>query len=244
MVKKLALMIVLLASTAFMVLFGEGFTFPFIDLTPTDVVTETTVVVATTETTTVASTEENTSTAIATLTPEATETPTETATPIITVQATTATSTATPTQTPTSTPTPTATPVTALYQFSVQTGSPVFTTNFAHTTEGCNWQGVAGQVFETNGDAAVSYIVKLTGTYNGSSVNLIGLTGLVTNDPYGPGGYEFFLGATPIDSEDLLTLELFNPSGEEIAEPVLVDTFAVCSKNLVILNFVENVIEE
>ncbi|PKN96390.1 MAG: hypothetical protein CVU43_20950 [Chloroflexi bacterium HGW-Chloroflexi-5] len=81
------------------------------------------------------------------------------------------------------------------------------------------------------------YILKITGTYNGVSVNQIGLSGLVTNTPYGPGSFEFVLGTTPVDSDDLLTIQVFSPTGTEVLGPVSIDTFASCSKNLQIINF-------
>jgi len=231
MIKKFVMLVILLAGTALTVLFGEGFDFLNPDPTATTpaAITQTMEVSQTvvfTETEAPTATSELTSTPLATATEEFTATP-----------AATETATATPTNTATATATATATQDTNL--FTIQTGSPVYTVNFAHPEAACNWQGVAGQVLSKTGAPLQNYILKITGTYNGVSVNQIGLSGLVTNTPYGPGSFEFVLGTTAIDSTDLLTIQVFSPTGTEVLGPVLIDTFASCSKSLQIINFQE-----
>ncbi|PKN99049.1 MAG: hypothetical protein CVU42_09280 [Chloroflexi bacterium HGW-Chloroflexi-4] len=230
MVKRFIMLIILLAGTALTVFLGEGFDFLNPDPTATVAITTT---VATTE---VAETIVVTETAAPTATLEATGTEIPTATEEMTATVTsTATATATPTNTPTSTATATPTQNTDL--FEVQTGSPVYTVNFAHPDAACNWQGVAGQVLSKTGAPLTNYILKISGKYNGLSINLIGLSGLVTNTPYGPGSFEFVLGTTAIASDDLLTIQVFSPTGTEVLGPVSIDTYASCSKNLQIINF-------
>lgn len=230
-------MVVLLATTAFTVIVGEDFDTFLSDLgllvinpTATVQVTTTSVFTSTVEMTT---TDEQTSTPVATVTPTATLENTATAT-IINTPTRTPTSTATSTSTVTSTPTET--PVVEL--FNVQTGSPVFTANFVHTTEACAWQGIAGQVFGADGSPLLNYIVKVSGKYNGKDFSQLSLTGLVSNDPYGPGNFEIVLGTTPLDSTDLLTIQLFDPTGLEMTNPISISTFSSCSKNLEIINFI------
>ena len=233
MVKRFILLVILLAGTALTVLFGEGF--DFLNPDPTETAAITTTVVSTL---TVGATETivATETEALTATSEATSTEIPTATEEMTATATaTNTTTATPTSTPTSTATATPTPNTDL--FEVQTGSPVYTVNFAHPEAACNWQGVAGQVLSKTGAPLTNYILKISGTYNGASVNQIGLSGLVTNTPYGPGSFEFVLGTTPVESNDLLTIQVFSPTGTEVLGPVSIDTYGSCSKNLQIINF-------
>ncbi|HCS38202.1 MAG TPA: hypothetical protein DIW44_01290 [Anaerolineaceae bacterium] len=233
MVKRFILLVILLAGTALTVLFGEGF--DFLNPDPTETAAITTTVVSTL---TVGATETivATETEALTATSEATSTEIPTATEEMTATATaTNTTTATPTSTPTSTATATPTPNTDL--FEVQTGSPVYTVNFAHPEAACNWQGVAGQVLSKTGAPLTNYILKISGTYNGASVNQIGLSGLVTNTPYGPGSFEFVLGTTPVESNDLLTIQVFSPTGTEVLGPISIDTYGSCSKNLQIINF-------
>jgi len=230
MVKKFILIVVLLATTAFTVLFGDSIDFNIFDPTATPIVSETTL----SPTSSVEATPITEFTATEALPPTSTPQPTATELPTATLQPT-STPTAVNTSTSTATATATTSPFTDL--FIIQTGSPVFTSNFAHPTEGCAWQGVAGQVFGTNKQPLTNYIIKLTGTYNGKSVNLIGLTGLVSNNPYGPGNFEFVLGNQAIDSEGLLSLQLFTPEGQEVIAPIAINTFSTCSKNLQIINF-------
>ncbi len=96
-------------------------------------------------------------------------------------QPTTIPPTGTPTKTPTRTPTPstptsippTATP-TPLYFYAVQPGSPAMLPNFANASAGCNWQGIAGQVFNADGLPVNNLVVKAGGTWNGAAVNSAG----------------------------------------------------------------------
>lgn len=213
-----------------------------IEITPSQEVTETEIPTeAPTEITTPVVTASVTE--APTLTVTATELPTATGTSIPTVQPT-ATATAVPTATATMTQTATAVPPTATatikpMTFAVQATTPVYMVNFVHTTEGCKWQGVAGQVFDDTGKPLVNYIVKITGTYNGTTVSSMGLTGMVSGTPYGPASFEIVLGKTAISSVDLLTIQLFDPSGKVLTDPLTFSTSADCSKNLVIINFKE-----
>jgi len=159
-----------------------------------------------------------------------TSTPTATATRTPTATAT-RTPTATATRTPTVTPSPTPMP------YAVQTGSPVFMANFAHTDAACNWEGIAGQVFDKSGNPVLNYVVKVTGTYNSKSVSLLSVSGTVTNNPYGPGSYEIVLGTTALNSTNLLSIQVFDAAGNAISNAVKFSTYSDCSKNLVIMNF-------
>lgn len=233
MIKRFILLVVLLAGTALTVLFGEGFN--FLNPEPTETIAITATVESTfpaeaTATTVVTEATIVTETEVPTATSEFTITPQPTAT-----QENTPTQTATPTNTPTAKPTATATVDNDL--FAIQKGSPVFTTNFAHPDAACNWQGVAGQMLSKTGAPLQNYILKLTGTYNGAPINQIVLSGLVTNEPYGPGSFEFVLGSTPIDSVSMMTIQIFSPTYVEVMGPESISTFASCSKNLQIINF-------
>jgi hypothetical protein len=179
----------------------------------------------------------------ATLCAECTALPTtpdpDTATPVATLTATALpTSTATPLPTATSTPLPTATPIPMAYV--VQADTPVYMTNFAHTDAGCNWQGVAGQIFAANDTPIQNYIIKVFGTYNGSTVSSLVISGMVTNDPYGPGGYEIVLGTTAVNSSDTLSIQVFDNTGKAMTDSLKFSTYSDCAKNLVIINFMAN----
>jgi hypothetical protein len=109
--------------------------------------------------------------------------------------------------------------------------------NFVHTTEGCSWAGVAGQVFSSSGTPISNYIIKINGTYNGSTFSKLGITGMVTGDPYGPGGYEIILGTKAVDSTGLLKIQVFDTNGIAVSDALTFNTYASCTKNLVIINF-------
>jgi hypothetical protein len=55
----------------------------------------------------------------------------------------------TPTHTNTGTPAPTVTQTP--FPLILQSGSPAYIQNFAHMDAGCNWLGIAGQVFDVDG---------------------------------------------------------------------------------------------
>ena len=184
-----------------------------------------------------------TSTSTATPIPTTVSTATATATSIV---VTTAAATATPTKIPSTatatsipaTATPTATSVPMVY--SVQTSSPVYIANFAHSTSGCSWQGVAGQVFDTSGNPVKSLVIKVTGTYNSVAVSLLGVTGMVSGNPYGPGSYEIVLGTTALSSTNLLSIQVLDTSGNALSTALKFSTYSDCSKNLAVINFKAN----
>jgi hypothetical protein len=258
MIKKLFWLVVLLVVTACTV-FLDGIGFPNTNPTPTVIpcdgcsptptqyLTETLVPIPTEIST---GTVEPTATLLPTSTTEPTSTsnptststlipPTKTFTP--TAIPPTATFTVTPTKVPTSiaTPVPTSTPTQFVELFNLQPTTPVFLINFVHEAEGCAWQGVAGQIFDKAGNPVKNYIVKVAGTFDGKPVNLMGITGMVAGNPYGPGSFEIVLGSKALDSIDKLTIQLFNPQAQAITNPLPFSTSSVCSKNLVIINFQE-----
>ncbi len=188
---------------------------------------------------------------------------TATATPFVDLNdlaARTLTPTALPTETPepteTATPLPTpteealvelasdnATPAKAVSAemgdryFVVQDDTPVGMPNWAHAEAGCNWLGVAGQLFDLAGDPAINLVVEVGGTLAGEPVLGLALTGL--DSVYGPGGYEIQLAEEVIASHNEVWLQVKNAQGQVLSEPIFVTTYADCNQNLILLNFVE-----
>lgn len=241
MIKKLVWMVMLVLATACSVLLSEGGDLNWFDPVPTQAGVFTEIPVITVEFTPDA-TAEFTATAVL---PTSTTAPTETLLPTGTVLPTstgTALPTATtvlPTVTPSKTPTPVFTPTATALPFKIQAATPVFMANFAHLEAGCAWQGVAGQVFDKAGNPLTNYVVKITGFYNGSKVDLVGITGMVAGTPYGPASYELVLGTKAIDSIDKLSIQLFSNRGVAITDLTPFSTSSSCSKNLVVINFIE-----
>lgn len=153
-----------------------------------------------------------------------TRTPTFTITPTIT-------KTSTQTWTPTLTNTPTPAPL----PYSIQPETPVYLQNFAHPDKGCNWMGVAGQVFDKSGKPINQMVVIVSGRMNNKDIDLVGMTGL--NSAYGPGGYEITIGNSAVVTTNALSITLYDLSGAEMTKPFTFSTYSDCSKNLVVINF-------
>jgi hypothetical protein len=170
-----------------------------------------------------------TATALPSDTPAA-DTPVPSATPL---PSATATNTATATQTATLIRTPTPTPL----PYSLQPGSPAYISNFAHPQAGCNWIGVAGQVFGPQGVPQTNLVVVVEGLYGGKVINAVGVTGTVAGDIYGPGGYEVAFSNTLLATQGMLSAQVFDLSGNPLTEAITFDTYSSCAKNLIIINF-------
>ncbi|MCC7362093.1 MAG: hypothetical protein IT317_21595 [Anaerolineales bacterium] len=158
--------------------------------------------------------------------PRATRTPTVTQTP-----------TTTPTRTPTKTPagpTPTATNTRSPQAYTLQTGSPTYLSNFLNQA-GCAWFGIAGRAFALDGSVVIGLTVKVR-------AGDIDLPPVLTGSAkaIGTGGYEVFLSDHPIASTNVYKVQLFNANGAALSEQYSLTTFGDCTKNLVMVNFVQN----
>jgi len=147
----------------------------------------------------------------------------------------TQTETIQPTENPTDTPIPqiTATP----YPISIQSGTPVYIQNFAYPSSGCDWLGVAGQVFDENGKPMVNQVVMISGDIEAEEVEIIGVTGIPEADIYGPGGFELIISDHVFSSQDDLSIQVLDLDGFSLSEQVLFNTYSDCEKNLIIINF-------
>ncbi|MBP9040790.1 MAG: hypothetical protein KBF64_03345 [Anaerolineaceae bacterium] len=252
MIRKILWMMILLVMTGCTILFSEGGEI-IINPTATSVVCADctpvpTEVVISTETPEPAATDLPTSEPV-TATPEPTQTlnptatlePTFTSTMVLpTATMTTIPATATKTAIPstaTKTVVPSATNTSTTEIYAVQPATPVFMQNFIHTAEGCAWQGVAGQVFDASGKPVTNLIVKVSGYWEGKGISLVGITGMVSGLPYGPGSYEIVLGNAAYDTVDQLQIQIFSSNQTPLTVPLSFSTSADCSKNLVIINF-------
>lgn len=159
-------------------------------------------------------------------------------------------STWTPTVIPTSTPTNTPTPTKTLEPtetsvptadieigttFSVQEGSPIYETNTIHPDDGCNWLGVAGQVFDTEGIPVSGILVEAGGIIGEQEITGLVLTGMAPD--YGEGGYEIVLLNSPVASEDEIYIQLLDQANLPLTEQIYIQTYETCDSNLIKLNF-------
>jgi len=172
-------------------------------------------------------------------------------TPYLSPTILTATSTKTPTPdaitpgfTNTSTPTlaPTATSTATPVPYTLQVMNPFYLGNFAQVDLGCNWLGIAGQVFDSGGQVQKDIIIKAGGEINGRTVEedmTMPLANPEIDTAYGPGGYELTLGSAPADTELTAWIQLYNLAGDPISERIYLVTYNDCQKNLILMNFIE-----
>ncbi len=162
--------------------------------------------------------------------PAMTETPSPTLVPTFTLEPSpTLVSLITPSITPTPTRTPRA-PFSATVTYIDST--------IIRPELGCNWQGVGGTVVDSNNADMLGITVRLTGFYNGRSKNELTVSSIAP--AYGKSGFEFFLGPVPISSTDLLSIQILDQAGLPLSDPITLDTFNDCSKNLALVRFKKN----
>jgi len=151
----------------------------------------------------------------------------------------TAVDTSIPTEIPTELPTETSIPqITATpFPFTLQSVTPAYIKNFAHLSDGCDWLGAAGQIFDRDGKPLINHVVMVTGKIEGRIVEFVGITGVPQADIYGPGGFEIQIANHVFASEKALFVQVFNLDGIPISDSFPFDTFSDCEKNLVIINF-------
>ncbi len=177
-----------------------------------------------------------------TVTPVPTAAPSDTPTP---EPSPTPTLTFTPTPQPTiiaatpvtSLPTATPTPQTSYYSFVVQGEIQAIDSSVVHPAEGCNWQGIAGQVFNTSGAPVLYMGVQIGGRYNGRDISEYILTGF--GPDYVKYGFEYKLGDHPVASDETLWVRLVDQQYLALSRTVYITTTTDCTKNLILLNFIQ-----
>lgn len=122
------------------------------------------------------------------------------------------------------------------FPYDIQ-GEPAAMANTVfHPDDSCDWQGVAGTVVDLQGKPVVGVLVRLTGYYDGRTIDMTTLTG-GASAWYGESGYEFILGFKPLDSSDVLAVQLIDQVMMPISNRIIFDTFTDCDKNLILINF-------
>lgn len=119
--------------------------------------------------------------------------------------------------------------------FTLQEGGPFYLPNFTHPDDGCNWMGVAGQVFNQAGDELLNLTIIAGGLVEGQEHDRSAITGLTT--AYGLGGYEIQLSSQPVDSSGTYWVQVSDQDSNPLSERIYFDTFNDCDRNLVLVNF-------
>jgi hypothetical protein len=122
-------------------------------------------------------------------------------------------------------------------KYILQSGSPIWLQSFSHA--GCDWMGVGGQVFDAKGNPIQALLLHVSGSIGGQPVDLLGITGGAI--AYGPGGYEITIARSVIESKGSLWIEVWDLNDKVLSDPIPINTFADCSRNLVLINFVQEV---
>jgi hypothetical protein len=134
---------------------------------------------------------------------------------------------------PTKTPKPSATPRAPFGGSFTQVESTII-----HPELACNWAGIGGTVVDANNSPVIGTVVVLRGTLSGSTIEQQTVSGI--NKEYGPSGFEFVLGTTPVDSKKTLYVQLVDQQNIPLSDPVQIDTSTDCRKNLVMVRFKRN----
>jgi hypothetical protein len=117
--------------------------------------------------------------------------------------------------------------------YDLQSVEPLYTTNFVHPESGCNWMGVAGQIFAENLEPKDGLVVVVEGAVNNSMVEVLGYSGLAQS--YGPGGYELFL--SEVNSPGIFWVQLFDVQGNPLSGIYSFQMNGTCEQNLAVINF-------
>lgn len=121
-------------------------------------------------------------------------------------------------------------------QFNIQEGSPMALPNFANPSAGCEWMGVAGQVFDEEHHEILNLIIVSGNTLEEGNEELTSLTGEAL--AYGPGGYEIQLTDRPVETSQTFWIEIRRQDGTVLSNRFFFDTYEDCERNLILINLV------
>ena len=120
--------------------------------------------------------------------------------------------------------------------YTLQEGSPAALPNFNHPEDGCEWLGVAGQVFDEEGLEVIGLTVLVGDSNKPNDAPLEGITGDVL--AYGLGGYEIQMAAEALESSERYWIQVLNPDGTPLTIRHSFNTYQDCEQNLILINFV------
>lgn len=145
----------------------------------------------------------------------------------------TRTQTPTPTATPSPGPSPTTTNTRSPFPFTKDLESPRYLQNYANSA-GCNWLGIAGEVFDLQGNPVSNGAYQVHIWDSGVDERVVVGSALA----YGPSGYERFLFDSPRVQDHNIQLE--TTSGTAVSQVYRVQTRASCNQNLLYFVFIQN----
>lgn len=119
-----------------------------------------------------------------------------------------------------------------------QSGTPIYLPNFVDVEAGCNWAGVAGQVFDIEENPIPGLVVEVGGRIDDEDVLFLVLSD--TAQVVASGGFEIKLDNKLIEETHSLYIQVLNLDGEKLSRRVYFDMYGDCNKNLMLINFVEH----
>ncbi len=119
--------------------------------------------------------------------------------------------------------------------FAMQSGNPTY---LAHP-DGCGGLYIGGNVTDKDGAPLVFMLIRVSGLLAGNGLGLEdALSG--TAPQYSESGYEIKLADAPVDSPNTVILQLIDVTTEiAVSGIVQIETFNDCSRNLIMVNFVQ-----
>ncbi len=120
--------------------------------------------------------------------------------------------------------------------YAVQDDNPIYLSNFSHPDSGCDWMGIAGQVFNAEGIEVKGLVIVVGDEQAGDEYQWSAQTGQALF--YGPGGYEVQFSDTPQETIERFWVQVLDQDGIQLSEQYFFDTKTDCSEILVLMNFV------
>ena len=111
--------------------------------------------------------------------------------------------------------------------------SPTYLSNFMNTEVSCNEIEIVGQIFDKDGLPLNDMVVLVRPINIDSSEEHIGYSGAYQD--LGPAGYQIKFHSN--ETEEKVSIQLFNKTGESVSEPYTINTYSDCERNFLILNF-------
>lgn len=119
-------------------------------------------------------------------------------------------------------------------KFVAQEGTP----SYLPYSGGCTGLYIAGNITDIDDNPVMLMTVRASGTLGGEDFLIEALSG--SNADYTVSGWEIKLSDTLLASTGEITVALYRQGGwEPISEEVQIDTFNDCSRNLIVVNFVQ-----
>ena len=119
-------------------------------------------------------------------------------------------------------------------KFAAHEGTP----SYLPYSGGCTGLYIAGNITDIDNNPVMLMTVRASGTLGGENILIEALSG--TNTNYTVSGWEIKLSDSLIASTGEITVALYRQGGwEPISEEVRIDTFNDCSRNLIVVNFIQ-----